>query len=92
MAVNASDSAAQRYANNTDGDEWQSEVNDADVDGDEWVDGLADKTDLENTDQLDGSIWADEFGVDDEDADEYEAETTAQAWADGWGDVEEWDI
>jgi hypothetical protein len=92
MAVNASDSAAQRYANNTDGDEWYSEANSADIDGDDWVDGLEDNTDLANTDQLDGSIWADEYEVSQEDADEYDDNTTAQAWADGWGDVEEWDI
>jgi len=92
MAVNASDDAAQAYENNTDGESWLSEFNDADVDGSQWTDGLADEG-VENTDQLDGDdIWAEELSADQSDADEYDAETTAEAWASGWGDASGWDV
>ena len=92
MAVNASDEIAQRYGNNTDGHEWLSETQGADVDGDEWTDGL-EEAGVENTDQIDGDeVWANEWSVDQSDAEEYDDGTTAAAWAEGWGDAEEWNV
>ena len=91
MAVNASDSAAQRYENNTDGSEWLQQANTADIDGDDWVEGL-DEYGVDNMDQVDGSVWANEFEVSQEDASEYDSNTTAGAWAEGWGDASNWDV
>lgn len=92
MAVNASDQAAQDYESNTDGDSWLSSFNAADVDGDDWTDGLADAG-VENTDQVDGdSVWASQLSADDSDADEYNSNTTAAAWANGWGDASNWNV
>lgn len=92
MVVNASDDAAQAYESNTDGSEWFAEANSADLDGSEWVDGL-DEAGLENADMLDGdALWASEYGVTQDDADEYDSNTTAEAWAEGWGDASNWDV
>jgi len=93
MVVNAEDEMAQRYQSNTpDQDEFYSSVEDVDLDGDEWTDGL-DDVGVENADDLDGDeIWASEWSVSESEAGDYESNTTAEAWADTWGDASEWDV
>ena len=92
MAIDVNSDAAQAYENNTDGSEWLSEFNDADVDGDDWTDGLEERG-VDNADQLDGdSIWANNLSASQDDADEYNSNTTAAAWANNWGDASNWDV
>lgn len=92
MAVNSSDPAAQAYENNTTSSSFSSGVNNADIDGDDWTSGLA-ASGVENTDQIDGdAVWAANFQVTDEDATNYEDNSTASSWASGWGDASNWDV
>jgi hypothetical protein len=92
MAVDPNGSAAQNYEDNTDGDEWFNAANNADIDGDSWTSGLADAG-VEGTEDIDGdSVWGDQYSVSEDDADEYDANATAEAWASGWGDASNWNV